>query len=71
MELKKVSIYKTALMITALLFAGCNQKASTPTESNTEKSATTEVSQQKPFFFLAIVLLQVMVLMMFRRLFRG
>ena len=51
MELKKVSIYKTALMITALLFAGCNQKASTTTESNTEKSATTEVSQQKTILF--------------------
>jgi acyl-CoA thioesterase-1 len=51
MELKKVSIYKTALMITAMFFAGCNQKPSTTTESNTEKSATTEASQQKTILF--------------------
>ncbi len=51
MELKKGSIYKTALIITAMLFAGCNQKPSATTESNTEKSATTEASQQKTILF--------------------
>ncbi len=51
MELKKVSIFKTASIIAVIFIASCNQKQSSTGEINTEKSAVSEESQQKTILF--------------------
>ena len=51
MELKKVSIFKTASIIAVIFIASCNQKQSSTGEINTEKQAVSEESQQKTILF--------------------
>ena len=51
MELKKVSIFKTASIIAVIFIASCNQKQSSTGEIITEKSAVSEESQQKTILF--------------------